>query len=253
MAGIWRAVPGAQSSATPVPASPRPAWQVDRSDRHRFLSPTQFCYLQIPALQLNNERFLVPELIFRPSNMGIKQAGLAEACMEAANAVHPDLRPLLFSNVLCVGGTSSCPGFATRLAAELRPLVPCEYEVRIFFLRRFGPSGGYSTFGWAPVLGVWCLLLAKGVGRGGGGVHGDVECSPLPLVGHASSFSALPLLHCVMFFCGVDCSRPKRMHSLSEYGAVCPPLLFKLWEINCQPYPCCPRSIRLKPLDVQNH
>jgi actin-related protein 6 len=88
--------------------------------------------VQIPALQLNNERFMVPELVFRPSNIGMKQAGLAETCMEAAKAVHPDLRPLLFSNVLCVGGTSSCPGFATRLAQELRPLVPCQYQVGVF-------------------------------------------------------------------------------------------------------------------------
>ena len=83
----------------------------------------------MPALQLNNERFQVPELIFHPSDVGMQQAGLAEAALEAANAVHPDLRPLLFSNVICTGGTTTCPGFTSRLESELRRLVPCDYEV----------------------------------------------------------------------------------------------------------------------------
>ena len=86
-------------------------------------------HVQVPALQLNNERFMVPELIFRPTDIAMEQAGLAEAIVEATNAVHPDLRPLLLSNVVCSGGTASCPGFAERLFAELRPLLPAEYEV----------------------------------------------------------------------------------------------------------------------------
>ena len=85
--------------------------------------------MQVPALQLNNERFQVPELIFSPGDVGMQQAGLAEAVVEAANAVHPDLRPLLFSNVVCTGGTSTCPGFQDRLFKDLRQLVPTEYEV----------------------------------------------------------------------------------------------------------------------------
>lgn len=86
---------------------------------------------QVPALTMSNERFMVPELVFRPTDVGMEQAGLAEAVVEAANALHPELRPLLFSNVVCTGGTAKCPGFAQRLAAELRPLVPSEYQVTV--------------------------------------------------------------------------------------------------------------------------
>lgn len=74
---------------------------------------------------------MVPELLFHPSDVGMEQAGLAEAVIEATNALHPELRPLLFANILCTGGTAKCTGFARRLHTDLRPLVPAEYEVRV--------------------------------------------------------------------------------------------------------------------------
>ena len=72
---------------------------------------------------------MVPELVFNPSDIGLDQSGLAQCVADAAQGVHPDLRPLLFSNVLCTGGMACCPGFAARLAADLRPLVPTDIEV----------------------------------------------------------------------------------------------------------------------------
>ena len=86
--------------------------------------------LHTQVLVLGNERFMVPELAFRPSDIGVAQGGIAQAAAEAAAAVHPDLRPLLLANVVAVGGLARCPGFAARLQAELRPLVPDELEAR---------------------------------------------------------------------------------------------------------------------------
>ena len=86
--------------------------------------------LHAQVLVLGNERFMVPELAFRPSDIGVAQGGIAQAAAEAAAAVHTDLRPLLLSNVVAVGGMARCPGFAARLQAELRPLVPDEIEAR---------------------------------------------------------------------------------------------------------------------------
>lgn len=84
---------------------------------------------ETPALSLGNERFMVPELIFHPSDVGMNQAGLAQTLLQAADALHPDLRPLLLSNIVCTGGTAKCPGFPERLAAEVRALVPAHYQV----------------------------------------------------------------------------------------------------------------------------
>ena len=55
--------------------------------------------------------------------------GHAQAVADAVQATHPDLHPLLFSNVLCTGGLARCPGFRERLCADLRPLVPDDIEV----------------------------------------------------------------------------------------------------------------------------
>ncbi len=86
------------------------------------------CDLQV--LALNNERFMVPEVLFQPSDIGLQQAGLPQAIVEAVEATPPDLHPLLYSNVLCTGGCATCPGFRERLYNELKPLVPDDYEVK---------------------------------------------------------------------------------------------------------------------------
>lgn len=80
---------------------------------------------------MNNERFLVPEVLFSPGDLGLQQAGLAEAIVQSLEGVHESLHPLLLSNVLLTGGTVACPGFAQRLLADLRPLVSDEFEVPV--------------------------------------------------------------------------------------------------------------------------
>ncbi|KAL4436635.1 hypothetical protein ABPG75_003774 [Micractinium tetrahymenae] len=85
-----------------------------------------------PVLVVNNERFMVPEALFHPSDIGMEEAGLAEAIAAAVQAAHPHLHSLLYSNVLLTGGTARCPGFRERLLKELRPLVPDDYELNIF-------------------------------------------------------------------------------------------------------------------------
>ncbi len=85
-----------------------------------------------PVLTVNNERFMVPEALFHPADIGVPQAGLAELAAAAAAAAHPHLRGLLWSNVLIVGGCARMPGFRERLEAELRPLAPDDYELGVF-------------------------------------------------------------------------------------------------------------------------
>ncbi|GAB4822961.1 hypothetical protein N2152v2_010007 [Parachlorella kessleri] len=83
---------------------------------------------QETVLVVNNERFMVPEALFHPSDIGMEEAGLAEAIVAAVQAVHPHLHGLLYSNVLLTGGNCRCPGFRERLYTELRPLVPDDYK-----------------------------------------------------------------------------------------------------------------------------
>ena len=83
------------------------------------------------VLTIGPERFMVPEALLHPSGVGSPQAGLAEACVSAVNACGADIRGLLWSNVVLVGGGAACPGMRERLTAELRPLVPDTFSLNL--------------------------------------------------------------------------------------------------------------------------
>ena len=54
-------------------------------------------------LPLCNERFMVPEALMQPTDIGVPQAGLPEAAAAAVAACSADVRALLWSNVVLVG------------------------------------------------------------------------------------------------------------------------------------------------------
>ncbi|KAA8535125.1 hypothetical protein F0562_030128 [Nyssa sinensis] len=124
------------------PPQPRAKEDVDQlgvtekpEDRRRIdLTKNEF--------SLTNERFLVPEMIFRPADLGMNQAGLAECIVRAVNSCHPYLHPVLYESIILTGGSTLFPRFAERLQRELRPLVPDDYQVKI-------------TTQEDPILGVW--------------------------------------------------------------------------------------------------
>ncbi|CAG9460229.1 unnamed protein product [Pedinophyceae sp. YPF-701] len=99
------------------------------SEDHKFGGPP-------PAdgeavLTLNNERFMAPELLFSPSDIGIEQGGVAEAVLQAVERCPPALHGLLWGSVVLTGGMACLPGFKERVEAELRPLVPQEFELKL--------------------------------------------------------------------------------------------------------------------------
>ncbi|CAM8925553.1 unnamed protein product [Rhodiola kirilowii] len=91
---------------------------------------------------LTNERFVVPEMIFRPADLGMNQAGLAECIVRAVNSCHPYLHPVLYESIFLTGGSTLFPQFAERLERDLLPLVPDNYQVKI-------------TIQEDPIRGVW--------------------------------------------------------------------------------------------------
>lgn len=91
---------------------------------------------------LTNERFLVPEMLFRPADLGLNQAGLAECIVRSVNSCHSYLHPALYQSIILTGGSTLFPRFSERLERELRPLVPDQFQVKI-------------TYQADPILGVW--------------------------------------------------------------------------------------------------
>ena len=73
----------------------------------------------IQVLPVGNERFVVPELYFHPSDLGLNQAGVHEAVEQAIADCPPEAQRMLESNVLLTGGNSQTEGLIDRLRKEL--------------------------------------------------------------------------------------------------------------------------------------
>jgi len=110
-------------------AARRPAAAPSREEEDEEAAAASDPFSAEQALSLCNERFMVPEALLHPSGVGSPQAGLAEAALAAVSACGADIRPLLWSRVLLVGGGAALPGLRERLWAELRPLVPEDCEL----------------------------------------------------------------------------------------------------------------------------
>jgi len=82
-------------------------------------------------LTLRNERFTVPELLFNPSDIGMRQSGVAQLVMESLSDLPLGLWPALLANVVVVGGNANIEDFIPRLQMEIRQLAPAECLVRV--------------------------------------------------------------------------------------------------------------------------
>ena len=79
------------------------------------------------TIKLSGERFEAPEVLFRPSLLGMDVSGIAEQVFKVINSAPMDDRKKLYKQIVLSGGTTMYPGFATRLERELEKL----YDERI--------------------------------------------------------------------------------------------------------------------------
>lgn len=83
------------------------------------------------VLTLRNERFVVPEILFNPSDIGMRQPGLADLVMQSLYALPMGLWPGLLANILVVGGNARLDNFIQRLQTEIMERVPDDCIVRV--------------------------------------------------------------------------------------------------------------------------
>jgi actin-related protein 6 len=83
------------------------------------------------VLTLRNERFTVPEVLFNPMDIGLRQPGLAQLVIQSLSVLPIGLWPGLLSNIVVVGGNANIDGFIHRLQAEVMALAPDECHVRV--------------------------------------------------------------------------------------------------------------------------
>lgn len=70
---------------------------------------------------VGNERFQVPEILFHPSDVGLAQAGVPGLIAQSIGALPEGLRPVMFENILAVGGNTKIPGYLQRLSVLSEP------------------------------------------------------------------------------------------------------------------------------------
>ena len=86
------------------------------------------------VLRVSVERFVVPEVLFRPIDAGLQSdlVGLSQAIVQSIEACPEPYRPALYRTVYLIGGVARLPNLMDRLKRELRSLVPSEYDLEIF-------------------------------------------------------------------------------------------------------------------------
>lgn len=98
------------------------------------LTPTSTTF-KLPdgkVLDLKNEKFRAPEVLFQPQLIGSEFESIPEMCHQSISKVDLDLRPALLSNIVLSGGTTMFPGFGDRLLTELRNLSEPQTKIKIF-------------------------------------------------------------------------------------------------------------------------
>ena len=83
-------------------------------------------------LAMETERFSVPEVLFNPSDVGINQAGVAEATAQCLSLLSPVEASMASNNIVLTGGNVMFPQFRQRFISELRPLVNDAYPVNVY-------------------------------------------------------------------------------------------------------------------------
>ncbi|KAF2457830.1 actin family [Lineolata rhizophorae] len=83
------------------------------------------------VVPLGNERFVVPELLFNPADIGMQEAGIVGMVFESLSQIPPSLWQAMLGNVLIVGGNTKIQGFTDRFRRELREIAPSQYVVRV--------------------------------------------------------------------------------------------------------------------------
>jgi len=83
------------------------------------------------TVTIGNERFRVPEAIFRPAAIGMEAPGLHETLYNSIISGDIDIRKDLYANTVLSGGTTMYPGIADRMQKEITSLAPSTMKIKI--------------------------------------------------------------------------------------------------------------------------
>jgi len=83
------------------------------------------------VITIGSERFRCPEVLFKPSLIGMEQAGIHQATYSCIMKCDVDIRKDLYANTVLSGGSTMFPGIAERLTKEITELAPQSMKIKV--------------------------------------------------------------------------------------------------------------------------
>ena len=83
------------------------------------------------VITIGNERFRCPEVMFKPSLIGLEQDGIHTTTYNTIMKCDVEIRKDLYSNVVLSGGSTMFHGIAERLTKELVALAPQSMKIKV--------------------------------------------------------------------------------------------------------------------------
>jgi actin-related protein len=86
------------------------------------------------TLNVGNQRFRCPEVLFNPKMIGKEYDGIHELTYKSIMKADVDVRKDLYQNIVMSGGTTMYQGIAERLHKEVTILAPTTMKIKVTFL-----------------------------------------------------------------------------------------------------------------------
>ncbi|KAF0979886.1 hypothetical protein FDP41_001039 [Naegleria fowleri] len=83
------------------------------------------------VITVGNERFRCPEVLFKPSMIGMEQDGMADTAYNTIQKCDVDIRKDLYNNIVMSGGTTMFEGIPERLNKEITVLAPASMKIKV--------------------------------------------------------------------------------------------------------------------------
>jgi len=83
------------------------------------------------VITIGNERFRCPEVLFKPSMLGLEQEGVHKLTFKSIMKCDVDIRKDLYNNIVLSGGSTMFKGVDDRISKEMKALAPESMTIKI--------------------------------------------------------------------------------------------------------------------------
>ncbi|KAK1442046.1 actin 3 like protein [Babesia gibsoni] len=99
----------------------------------------------VQSLNMFSERFAIPEMLFSPQDIQLKECGVVELVYRSLALAPKCLQRDLAKNILITGGSTMFNGFVERFYADLRKLVPYDWEIQVHYTQDSSLTAFYGA------------------------------------------------------------------------------------------------------------